>query len=1020
VRAIRRILQVVTFAGTLMVAVLAVALIVSQTPWFRDWLRRYIVRESKQYLNGQLTIGGLGGNLLFGVDLADVAVDVSGERVVAVKGVELDYNVFSLISKGLVLDQIKIDQPVLQVERDANGWNLARLVKEQAREADREGPMRPISLPSIEIADASISIQDSTRTGMSLPRRLDDVDVRAGFEYAPVHYSVNLEHVSFRGRTPDLSLRQLTGKLAVRDDNLYFDHVTLQTSETSLTVDGVVEQYLNTPVLKLTTTGNVSLPEVGRIVPAAAGYDLHPRLTLKADGTADRLTLDVALQSEAGNVRGRLTGDVQAPDFSARGDVNVDRLNLAPLLKDPAQRSDITGHGRLDVTMKSAPESAPVADRVNGTFAFEAPRVAAAGYAASDVKISGTVDGPRITVDGRASAYGGTATARGFVVTPAPGRALSFDMRGAADHVDLRKLPAAIGVPQLATNLSVADYHISGAGPALEGTATLKESSVEGATIASGTSAEFALAPTTISYAVRGAVRDVDLHRIGGAMKMEALDKPAYDSRINGSFEVAGDMPRTRPRPAASGNEPTPSPLSTMKLDAKGTFADSEIMGGRLPELGFEAHLDRGALTGRAEGRFEGFNPATVAQRKDLEGQVSGTVNATFAVADISAPITPDAITADGRLTLASSEVGGLRIDSADVNGKYAGQIGDVTKLTVEGPDLKVDASGRIALDRQSDSKLTYHVEAVNLAELAKLAGQSDVGGAATLDGTLTGNAASLVTTGTLDGSNLSYGGNSALDLNSKYTVTLPELQAANARVQAVTEATFVKAGGTELNSITATTTYDQKTLDFSTNLKQQTRELDATGQVILHPDHQEIHLPTLAMRTQGVEWRMAPDSQPTIKYGKERIEIEGVRLVSADQSLDVSGTLATGTGTPAGALDVHARNVDLQQLETLMLQNRGFAGKLNADAKVAGSTTAPAIDGKVEIANGSFQNYHYQSFAATVEYEGTRLGLDAKLQQSPTEFVTATGTIPTSLYKASPTGGHVEPTPGDEVELRV
>src|SRR5437762_346387 len=152
-RAIRRILQVVTFVGTLMIGVLAVALIVSQTPWFKDWLRRYIVRESKQYLNGELTIGGLGGNLLFGANLADVAVDVSGERVVAVKGVELDYSVFSIVSQGLTLQQIKIDQPVLQVERDAGGWNLSRLVKRQEQEADRQGPMRPISLPSIEISD---------------------------------------------------------------------------------------------------------------------------------------------------------------------------------------------------------------------------------------------------------------------------------------------------------------------------------------------------------------------------------------------------------------------------------------------------------------------------------------------------------------------------------------------------------------------------------------------------------------------------------------------------------------------------------------------------------------------------------------------------------------------------------------------------------------------------------------------------------------------------------------------------
>ena len=82
-RAVRRLLQVVAIVGTLLVGILAVALIVSQTPWFRDWLRRYVVRESEQYVNGQLSIGGIGGNLFFGVQLRDVALDVSGERIVA-------------------------------------------------------------------------------------------------------------------------------------------------------------------------------------------------------------------------------------------------------------------------------------------------------------------------------------------------------------------------------------------------------------------------------------------------------------------------------------------------------------------------------------------------------------------------------------------------------------------------------------------------------------------------------------------------------------------------------------------------------------------------------------------------------------------------------------------------------------------------------------------------------------------------------------------------------------------------
>src|SRR5688572_3349840 len=143
-----------------MVGIVALALIVSQTPWFRDWVRRYLVRESKQYLNGELSIGSIGGNLLFGVQVSDLAVDVSGHRLIAVKGLEVDYNVFQIISKGVLLNEIKLVEPRLTLERDGTGWNLARLVKEQEKEADRTGPRKPITLQSIEIADGHVTIAD--------------------------------------------------------------------------------------------------------------------------------------------------------------------------------------------------------------------------------------------------------------------------------------------------------------------------------------------------------------------------------------------------------------------------------------------------------------------------------------------------------------------------------------------------------------------------------------------------------------------------------------------------------------------------------------------------------------------------------------------------------------------------------------------------------------------------------------------------------------------------------------------
>ena len=134
----RRTLQVLAFVATLIVGAASMAVIVTQTTWFKEWLRAFIVKQSEDYVNGRLSIGRLDGNLFFGVDLGDVDVTMNGEKVVDVDDVALDYNAFTLIRGGIVLDEIRLTRPVLRLERDGRGWNLAHLIR--ARTPDPNEP----------------------------------------------------------------------------------------------------------------------------------------------------------------------------------------------------------------------------------------------------------------------------------------------------------------------------------------------------------------------------------------------------------------------------------------------------------------------------------------------------------------------------------------------------------------------------------------------------------------------------------------------------------------------------------------------------------------------------------------------------------------------------------------------------------------------------------------------------------------------------------------------------------------
>src|SRR5689334_18786521 len=73
-RLLRRLARILLLTLTICLGVLIIALIATQTPWFKDWLRRYIVREASLVLNGELTIGRLSGSLFFGVAMSDIAL----------------------------------------------------------------------------------------------------------------------------------------------------------------------------------------------------------------------------------------------------------------------------------------------------------------------------------------------------------------------------------------------------------------------------------------------------------------------------------------------------------------------------------------------------------------------------------------------------------------------------------------------------------------------------------------------------------------------------------------------------------------------------------------------------------------------------------------------------------------------------------------------------------------------------------------------------------------------------------
>jgi hypothetical protein len=843
--------------------------------------------------------------------------------------------------------------------------------------------------------------------GIEAPVRIDALDAWLSVASGHDGLTIDIERLSMRTVDPSVTLEDLSGVVRRTQRGLGLEEVTIRTGESALRLGGTIAG-LDDGALVLDVSASsdrLSLAELARFVPALRGYRLEPAFDISARGPLDALSLTLDLRERrAGEVTADLTVDALEPGRRVAGTAALVRVNVAPLLPPPESAraspaqpitSDISGSVSFDVALPD--ETQPV----RGTYAIRTGRIAVAGYQAERIDASGRVDGTLVQVDAAAGAYGAQVTANGTVKAGEP---LVVDLRGRTSGLDLRNLPASLGVPAAPSDLT-AEYSIAGRGDVFSGDVRLEASTLAGAAIEEGTTATFRVGGGAPQFAAAGRVTGLDLQQVGRGFDIAALTEDRYRSRIDANVDVTGRGGGTIP----------------LSIDAVATIVDSEVLGASVPRLDVAAQLSDGDLWVSAVGDINGLDPAAVSGDARAAGSVNATLDVRATLRQYAAGVTVDSIDASGRIWLEDSVVGDVEIATAVVDGRYSGREGRLTQLEITGPVLNATGEGTLSLSNTGASLLTLRLEAATLERLGSLIDEP-LQGSAIVDAVLTGNARELVVKGMLDGTNVRHGENGALSLSSEFTATLPDLTPAGVRVEASVRAAFLQVAGQQVTEVAADVVYAEPALEFMATAREGARELDAGGSVVFHPDHQEIHLLTLGLRAEDIEWRAPADADATVRYAKDRITIENLRLASAgSQQITAGGVI----GSMEEPLLVRLENVDVAALDRLLAGDTRVAGRLSADAELTGPTSAPAVEARFTLSDGTFQDFAFESLGGTVDYEGGEdVAFDVRLQQTPAEWLAAKGRTTMTLFRpapeGTPAGAHVEPSPGDMVDIEV
>lgn len=1014
----------VTAVLFVLVAVAAVAvLVLTNTDWGRERVRRQVVRLLDDPALRRVHIGRLDGNLLSGIIATNVSIaDAAGAPFVTADSLTTRFDLGALIGKRIVLRDVRLVRPLVVLDQPPGGeWNFARIFPtDSTAPADSTpGWGSWLRLEDVSIADGRVTVRlpwspDSTLAGAARDSAIDvavSTDSRVNVQSVPGGWQAIYDFRRLDGRLPRLRIsdpdepvmlaevatlqaeaypfrppaaevRDLRGTFNFTADSLWFRDVAAAFPDSRLAGAGTV-------VFGGRTALQLTAPEVDPgdlrwlypALPTDGGGSLDVAVLMDGD-SARYIVRNARVALDSATVNGDI-GIVLAGDTLRFADTDVTfaavstRLieQLAPAITVP-RRGVMSGHAALDGSLAALRVDADVTfdddevgrNRVlaNGLMGWADGVLSADGmklqFRPVQVALARMVDST-LPVGGTVS---GTATLNGSTA----GRLLArFDL----SHADVTGVSrvAGNGWVRRAPNLI---YDV-----------------------------DARLMPLTLATVGRFAPAMQLRGTASGPLKVNGTARQfrfSTDLGVSGGGHVVAD--------GSLGLGATP----TYDLRAALALFDASAVTARAPST---------SVTGRLRANGSGFDPATMratlaaelaAASVDTVGVDSALVR--VAIADGLARV--DTLVAHGPFTLVTASGDfGLRADrqgtivyraAIDSLAAYAGILG-IADTTEVAPRSRLMARAMAAA--VADSARFAEATAVErmatgapaprkaVPETVPAIPRDSVAGAVYAAGVVRGNLDRVDVRGRVAAQDLVLRGNAARQVRGEYA-WVDGLTPRAAIVGAV-RADSLRAFGLALDSADARVAYrgERGTADLVV-VQDDTVDYQVRANFRLALDENEVNFQQLAVRIDTTRWVATHPSG--VRWGGGRVMVDSVELrAGPEQRILVNGLVPT---SGAADLTLSVRGFEVADIMRLSQTAAPVSGLLGVDARVSGTAAAPVITGTAAFERAAYDDTPIPDVRATFAYRDESLDARALLLRKDdttrAPIAIADGSVPVNL----------------------
>lgn len=1037
------IIALSTIAG-LVIIVAAAVLLLTQTDWGHERVRRLAVSQLGKLAHGRVSIGSVSGSILNGATMADVTItDSAGAPFLKADSVSAAYGLGNFLSKRIYLNDVRVVNATVVISRKTGGiWNYDRIFP---RDTVKHVPQPPPSLGSwvtlrnLTIVNGHITARSpwtvsDTLTptqrdsaikfvlGPGTKSRLNVVRADTGFQKVSDFRDINgrlpllriedpndkrqiFDVASLRMtaeplKPPEVRVTDLRGRFIVLGDSLYFSGINAALASSRLSGSG--RYSFNNDNLRLRlhadTVATNDLLWIDPTIPENGTGKLDFALDWvgkTSDYQATNTTMAVAGATLSGKLGILVTDTLAFHDTDMRF-AHLDTRTVQQLF--PTVKSPTQGY----LTGRMAATGGFGAMHLDGDVAFDDPRTGRT----------------RVVALGTVGASGGVVRAEDL-------------------HLRLEPFQVAL-VHSVAPSVPV--------GGTVTGSAILNGSSDTKLAVSGDVTHNAATGRSRIvGSAVYGAGKPVPL--INASLRflplsLATVGRFAPTAGLHGS--VSGPVKLTGPMRnlALDANLSTPdgggiAARGTLNLAAAQKGYDLALNANLFNASSISTKAPSTSISAAVTARGAGFDPATLhtvatarvtTSRYDSVAVDSAVVrlaaaNGMLRVDTLVANVPGGYANVRGQFGLTGSHVGTLRyilaVDSLARFSRFlaARDTGSVPPR----PGVLAQRLSQARADSLRIAQATEVERAVTGKRLARVVvdtpaaiARNTFAGSVRAEGSATGNIHTFDLNGTATGKKIVAFGNSVGAANAKYawnTAFSPQ-----SHVSVDLNATNVLAAGFALDTVALTAGYQKPNGTVNFVIHQDSNRVYTAGAAYtLNKVRNDLRLDNMKLRFDTTVYVTTGPS--LIHFGPAGIEVNHFELTSPQGGrLYVDGSIPT---TGNADLAVHVTQFDVGNIVALLQSDIAARGLVSVDMRAQGTRENPTLSGAFGLTRFSYGGRSTPELHGTIDYRNQTLRTNTEVNREGNgAIVRALGTVPVNLALAGVTGSRV---PRDRaIDLRV